>query len=124
MGAGAPPCPSGIMIRTEALKRNGGFEEAFSGIYGLYEDQAFLAKIYINEYVYVSGKANNLYRKHAGSMTDRLSDERLYARVRLFFLDWLANYLASRHFISQELKERVEALRTQLIERQATFIQE
>ena len=44
LGDGQPPCPSGIIVNREALQRSGGFEERFSGIYQLYEDQAFLSK--------------------------------------------------------------------------------
>ncbi len=93
LGSGAAPCPSGLIIRADALREIGGFENSFSGIYGLYEDQAFLAKVYLNRKVYVSGKANNLYRKRQGSMTDSLTDENLYRTVRLFFLEWLTGYL-------------------------------
>jgi glycosyltransferase involved in cell wall biosynthesis len=50
LGKGAAPCPSGMMVRREVLDRY-TFEESFRGLYQMYEDQAFLCKIYLNETV-------------------------------------------------------------------------
>ncbi len=93
LGGGAPPCPSGIIIKKEVLDRSGGFEESFTGIYQGYEDQAFLCKIYLHEKVFISGAANNLYRKRNGSMSGFANDKKLYYRVRGFFLNWFEVYL-------------------------------
>src|SRR5262249_14448822 len=38
----ALPNPSNIMVRRAAIARIGGFEEAFTGTYDVYEDQTFL----------------------------------------------------------------------------------
>lgn len=92
MGEGQPPCPSGIIISKEALKRSGGFEERFSGIYQLYEDQAFLSKVYSKEIIYISAAANNLYRKRPDSMSSAANDKELYKKVRLFYLKFLEEY--------------------------------
>ncbi len=97
LGEGAPPCPSGIIIRRSAFERSGGFEPAFSGMYTLYEDQAFLAKIYLNEAIFISGIANNLYRKRDGSMSSAVNDIFIYETVRKFFLHWLQLYLATEN---------------------------
>ncbi|MEO7120225.1 MAG: glycosyltransferase family A protein [Ginsengibacter sp.] len=97
LGEGQPPCPSGIIIKREALQRSGGFEESFSGVYQLYEDQAFLSKIYSKEAVYISGEANNLYRKREDSMSSAANDANTYNKVRLFYLAWLRKYLAATH---------------------------
>jgi len=93
LGEGQPPCPSGIIIKREAFQRSNGFEPVFSGIYQLYEDQAFLAKIYLNEIIYISGKANNRYRKRTDSVSSAVNDKKRYELVRNFFLDWLESYL-------------------------------
>ncbi len=45
LGSGSAPCPSDLLFRRSLVDRVGGFEEAFHGIYALYEDQAFLAKV-------------------------------------------------------------------------------
>jgi glycosyltransferase involved in cell wall biosynthesis len=90
---GQPPCPSGIILRSAIFKDAGAFEEAFSGIYQLYEDQAFLAKMYLTQTIYISATANNKYRKHQHSMSGAASDANLYAKVRNYYLDWLTDYL-------------------------------
>ncbi|MDQ6814422.1 MAG: glycosyltransferase, partial [Bacteroidota bacterium] len=92
LGDGQPPCPSGIIITKDALQRAGGFERTFSGIYQLYEDQAFLSKVYAREIVYISGEANNMYRKRNDSMSAAASNESLYKEVRMFYLKWLEEY--------------------------------
>ncbi len=100
LGLGQPPCPTGITIKREAFDRSGGFEESFTGVYQLYEDQAFLSKIYLKENVFISGTANNLYRKRPGSLTGTAEDEAHYKKVRLFFLDWL-----EQHIKQQQIKD-------------------
>ena len=111
LGKGAPPCPTGIMIKREALHRSGGFEELFSGVYQLYEDQAFLCKIYLKEAVYVSGTANNLYRKRPGSLTSLANDEIHYNKVRMFFLNWLEEYLTQHHLHTNVVLQLITAAR-------------
>lgn len=100
LGEGAPPCPTGIMIKKEAFERSGGFEESFTGLYQLYEDQAFLSKVYLREKVFISGTANNLYRKRAGSLTGLANDEKHYTMVRMYFLNWLEEYV--KHYYKKE----------------------
>lgn len=92
LGKGQPPCPSGIMITKEALERVGGFEERFSGIYQLYEDQAFLSKVYAQEIVFISAEANNMYRKRSDSMSSAARNQNLYDKVRLFYFSWLEEH--------------------------------
>ena len=103
LGEGAPPCPSGIIIRKAAFERSGGFEPVFSGLYTLYEDQAFLAKIYLNETVFISGTANNWYRKRVNSMSSAVNDIPIYEKVRKFFLNWLQLYLAKENIKDEEI---------------------
>jgi glycosyltransferase involved in cell wall biosynthesis len=114
LGEGQPPCPSGIMITKDALLRAGGFETAFSGIYQLYEDQAFLSKVYAREIVYISGKANNKYRKRDDSMSSAAGDESLYKEVRLFYLDWLERYFLQSSSTSPVVEELINAFRRKL----------
>lgn len=95
-GEGQPPCPSGIIIKREALSRSGGFEESFSGSFQLYEDQAFLFKIYCSEIVYISDQVNNRYRKSEYSMSSAANDPGIYTSVRNYFADWAGNYLSKK----------------------------
>lgn len=93
LGAGAAPCPSGLMIKTVALKALGSFEESFTGPNQMYEDQPFLAKFYLTEPVYVSSDCTNKYRQRHGSLVQKVKAAGKYNEVRLFFLQWLQQYM-------------------------------
>lgn len=95
LGKGAAPCPSGVMIRRQSLKRS-GFEDSFRGIYQMYEDQAFFCKVYLNEVVYVSHRCNNRYRQRAASLVSSVHESGKYHIVRQFYLSWLVQYLKTR----------------------------
>lgn len=104
---GSAPCPSGIIIRRAAIIKHGGFEEHFSGIYQLYEDQAFLHKIYLNEPVYLSSLCNNRYRQREGSLVRRITDEGNYNIVRRYFLEWLEEYVKQIGFYERTVNNLI-----------------
>jgi glycosyltransferase involved in cell wall biosynthesis len=93
LGEGAAPCPSGLMLKTEVVKKHGGFEEGFTGLNQMYEDQPFLAKFYLNEIVYISSGCHNKYRQRHGSLVHKVKVSGQYDDVRFFFLQWLQRYL-------------------------------
>ncbi len=90
---GQAPCPSGIIIKSSVLKKHGGFEESFIGEYQVYEDQAFLTKMYLNECIYISSACNNYYRQRANSVMDATRALGHYHTARKFYLSWLKTYL-------------------------------
>lgn len=96
LGKGAAPCPTSIMIKKTVLEKHGGFEEIFRGKYQAYEDQPFLAKIYLNEKVYVSSNSDNLYRIRHGSLSQVTAAQGNYNQVRHYFLKWLEDYLSDK----------------------------
>lgn len=89
----AAPCPSDLLLRTELVVRIGGFEEEFHHELQLYEDQAFLSKVYLHASVFVSGKTWDLYRLHPASCDSRVIESGRYDKVRRYFLEWLGKYL-------------------------------
>lgn len=93
LSKGAAPCPSGLMVTKTALARSGTFEESFTKEYGLYEDQAFLHKIYLKEKIFISSACNNLYRQRSQSIVAKVHAEGKYHKVREYFLKWLQQYL-------------------------------
>jgi glycosyltransferase involved in cell wall biosynthesis len=99
LGHATAPCPSDILLRREVVNRIGGFEEAFKG---LYEDQAFLAKLYLDAAVFVSDECWDLYRQHPDSCVSVVHETGHYDSVRLFFLNWLERYL-SAHGITDNI---------------------
>jgi glycosyltransferase involved in cell wall biosynthesis len=92
LGPATAPCPSDLLVRRAAVERIGGFEEAFRGMYQLYDDQTFLAKMYLNEAVYVAGKCWDRYRQHPDQCVTVVRESGQQHTVRLAFLRWLAEY--------------------------------
>jgi glycosyltransferase involved in cell wall biosynthesis len=90
---GAPiPSPSDILFRHEMVQRVGGFEEPFGN---LYEDYAFLAKVFLTETIFVASNYWYRYRQHPNSISavaNRTGDERVGRR---FLFEWLAGYLST-----------------------------
>lgn len=85
--------PSGMLIRQEAIKRVGGFENTFRGEY---EDQVFCAKICLNAPVYASNKCWYLYRQHPNSSYSVGQQSGQTHSARLKYLNWLAQYLTDQ----------------------------
>lgn len=109
---GAAPCPSGMIIKKSAFDKHEGFESHFKGKYQLYEDQAFFAKIYLNEPVYISSMCNNKYRQREGSLVQKVTQEGNYAVVRKYYLDWLQKYMTENNIryknVERLLKKALE----------------
>ena len=78
------------LVRRSAFDAVGGFEESFRG---LFDDQALLAKIYLQYPIYLSSRTWYRYRQHKTSCvgaTSRLE----HWRLRGVFLEWLETYVA------------------------------
>jgi glycosyltransferase involved in cell wall biosynthesis len=95
LGKGASPSLSNLMLRREVVDRVGGFEERFRGGY---EDQAFLAKVYLKESVFVASESEcwDRYRQRSDSCVAVLERTGQHHSVRLFFLNWLTEYLSEQ----------------------------
>ena len=64
LGSALAPCPSDLLLRRDLVESIGGFEEHFIGPRQMYEDQAFLAKLYLEAAVYFSSHVWLNYRQH------------------------------------------------------------
>jgi glycosyltransferase involved in cell wall biosynthesis len=111
LGEGAAPCPSGMMVRKKVHDKI-RFVEDFIGPTAVYEDQAFLAQLYLNENVFVSSRVNNLYRQRVASQVYNVHQDGRYHEVRYFYLQWFENYL---------LAKRISDSRIQKLLRKAMF---
>jgi glycosyltransferase involved in cell wall biosynthesis len=104
LGTGAAPCMCGIILRQELLTQHGGFEEAFKG---MYEDQAMLSKLYLNEPIYISSTCNNRYRQRSDSLVNS-SHGAVYHLVRKQYLQWLKQYLQNRQLKYKEVEKLLQ----------------
>ena len=96
----AAPCLCSILVRREAVEEIGGFEEEFAG---LYEDQAFYAKLYLRKPVFVASQCWARYRQHPDSCCAIVAKTRNDASLRLFFLNWLQGYLSEQKVEDTEI---------------------
>ena len=114
LGGGAAPCPSDLLLARELVERIGGFEEQFDTqpAYQLYEDQAFLVKVYLASPVFAARECWTRYRMHPNSCMSRfLPDDEKHVASRSFFCDWFENYLAERGIENEEIWSAISALR-------------
>jgi glycosyltransferase involved in cell wall biosynthesis len=93
-GSAEALCTCSVLVRREAVIGVGGFEARFKG---LFEDQAFFAKVLLEHDVFSTGECLALYRQHPDSCCAQAS---LALPVldagRRDFLAWLSGYVRSR----------------------------
>jgi glycosyltransferase involved in cell wall biosynthesis len=100
------PCPSNILLRRKIVEAVGGFEEAFRRKYltfEMYEDQAFLAKIYVKTSVFVASGCWDRYRQHPYSCVSVMTRAGEKYSAGLFYLKWLSSYLHDHGIKDAEL---------------------
>lgn len=112
LGGAAAPCPSDLLLRRAAVTAVGGFEEHFTGANQMYEDQGFLAKLYLRSPIYFSSRVWLNYRQHDDSCVAEVTRTGRYHEVRGYFLQWLEGYLA--RLPRRLLRVRVALLRARL----------
>lgn len=93
------------LTRREAIAYVGGFEETFRG---LYEDQAFFAKLSCSAAIYVSDRCWYKWRKHADSACSEAVSSGKYQAERLRYLLWLKNYLSQEGILRDELSRTLK----------------
>jgi len=106
LGKAISPCPSDLFMKKSLIEEVGGFEEHFNGIYQVYEDQAFLSKVYLKHPVYVSNETWDFYRIHSDSCMSVVTDwykSDNYHKIRRYYLDWFESYLLDKKFEDKEV---------------------
>ena len=88
------------LLRRDAIAIAGGFEESF---HGLYEDQAFCAKLCSKAPVFVASPCWYRWRKHPDSSCSVAVRNGQYRIARLGFLQWLENYLTEQRIDNPEV---------------------
>jgi glycosyltransferase involved in cell wall biosynthesis len=99
---GSIPAPSTILVRHEVARSVGGFEEESHRDRGQYDDQFFYVKVGLETPVFAAGECWVKYRQHVESITyiERKANRHLSAR--LFFLNWIAEYMFKREIENVE----------------------
>jgi glycosyltransferase involved in cell wall biosynthesis len=82
---------SDVIFRRDIAIRLGGFEESFRGVF---EDQVFLMKVFLNEAVFVSNECWTRYRQHPDSCVAMAIKSGQYRTARISFLLWIEEYLS------------------------------
>lgn len=90
LGNEGSPSNSSMILRRTAIEGVSGFEEEFRG---LFEDQAFLIKIYLTTAVFVSSACWDRYRQHPDSCCEQAKARGVYFPAHHTFLLWLEGYL-------------------------------
>jgi hypothetical protein len=93
-------------VRRQAIERIGAFEECFRG---MFEDQVFFYKIFLQAPVFVEGGSWDRYRIHADSHTKMMAQIGEYDLSRRpnpayhKFLLWFQDYLHTQGFTDPDL---------------------
>lgn len=95
-----------VLIRREVVEALGGYEESFRG---MYEDQAFHAKLCLKSPVFVSSQCWYWYRQHSLACTYVSHNiEQTYNAARQTFLYWLEEYLIQQKIQNNEVWKVVQ----------------
>lgn len=89
-GDAAVPCTCSILVRRNFFEQFGGFVESFRG---LYEDQAFYARVCLHQPVLFANHCWDHYRQHQASACSTAVTTGQSRAARLNFLAWLETYM-------------------------------
>jgi len=91
----ATPGTSALMVRSEAVRSVGGFENSFPG---LYDDQVLYAKLALEFSIHIETACYSRYRQHPTSMMAVANREQRqqWTGSRLQYLRWLEQYIDER----------------------------
>lgn len=107
LGEGAAPCLCSMVLKKEAAMQYDYLASHFSGKYQLYEDQAFLIKIYLSETIFISSEVLDLYRQRPDSNMHSLTEAGYYDEVRLYFLQWLKQYMNENRLNDRGVRKKL-----------------
>jgi glycosyltransferase involved in cell wall biosynthesis len=99
-----PPIPTDLMFRKESICNLGGFEESFIGSLSMYEDQAFLVKVYAALPVFVSDECWDRYRIHPDQHCAEVIRSGKKPDTEHFFLSWVSEYLECQGALDAEIR--------------------
>ncbi len=99
-----PPIPTDFMFRKESICNLGGFEESFIGAMSMFEDQAFLVKVFAALPIFVSDECWDRYRIHPDQHCAKVIRSGKKPETEHFFLSWASEYLEFQGNSDPEIK--------------------
>lgn len=103
-GREGAPCPGSLLLRRSAFDKVGGFVEEFNpATFQLYEDTAFLTKLYLAAPVFVTDVVTDRYRCRADSIWHRLKGTAAEEKERRFYFRWLRGYLHQQSITDSQI---------------------
>jgi glycosyltransferase involved in cell wall biosynthesis len=99
--------PCDLLVRRSLVERVGGYEASFRG---MYEDQAFHAKLSLASPCYVSSRCWYWYRQHPQACTTRAHETGAAGAARQMYLEWLEGYVAGTPGAPAEVRRTVRRL--------------
>jgi glycosyltransferase involved in cell wall biosynthesis len=93
--------PSDLLLRRSAVDAVGGYENEFRG---MFEDQAFCAKLCANYPVFVSSGSWYRYRQHLKSCVATSEAQGSKDQARRRFLEWLIVYVDAKQIANRDLR--------------------
>jgi glycosyltransferase involved in cell wall biosynthesis len=100
LGKRTAPSMSDLIARKHIIYQVGGFEPRFRG---MYEDQAFLLKMYLSTPIYVSSSCWSRYRQHERSCCHVTKAAGQWENSRSDFLYWCEGYFQT-HTIDAQVR--------------------
>ncbi|HEU5352357.1 MAG TPA: glycosyltransferase family 2 protein [Terracidiphilus sp.] len=109
LGPWGAPSPSSFLVRHDAFRRVGGFDECFHpGTFQLYEDVAFFAKLALTIPIYVSSASWERYRVSRRSGWILAQNTSKDEAARRFYFQWLRRHLATLNPAEEGLLQLVQ----------------
>jgi glycosyltransferase involved in cell wall biosynthesis len=105
LGQIAVPCTCSLIVRSELVRRVGGFEESFRSVF---TDQAFYAKLFREATVLVKDDTWDRYRQQPGSSVAIAERAGELTSTRLRYLRWFSEYVAARGDHDERLQRALE----------------
>jgi glycosyltransferase involved in cell wall biosynthesis len=104
-GKAAVPCTCSILVRREAIKSIGGFEEDFRYVF---TDQVFYIKLCLNVSVFVCDQCWDRYRQHPESCCHVMEKSGRMAAARLRFLKWCEEYVEKYGIRDRRVRQAIK----------------
>jgi glycosyltransferase involved in cell wall biosynthesis len=102
-GKAAVPCTCSILVRRRIAAELHGFDETFTGVNNIYEDQTFVAKLCCTTPVVVVNSCWDKYRQQPQSSMAVAQYTGTEVQARKFFLHWLEAYLNRKSITDRQV---------------------